>query len=70
MHMLRVFDLIPADACFNQMLDVESVNASPDGVKDQEAEQGPNPMSVPEAAREETSLVENTPPVLQENTDE
>lgn len=74
MHMLRVFDLIPADACFNQMLDVESVNVSPDGSKDAEAEQGPSPVSVPEAAHEdmlyEDDHDDDTPPVLERNCDE
>ncbi|CAI2351258.1 unnamed protein product [Caenorhabditis sp. 36 PRJEB53466] len=70
MHMLRVFDLIPADSCFNQMLDVESVNVSPDGKKDQEAEQGPSPVSIPESAHESNLLNEETPPTLQETSDE
>uniref|UniRef100_A0A1I7UEH0 Nuclear receptor domain-containing protein n=1 Tax=Caenorhabditis tropicalis TaxID=1561998 RepID=A0A1I7UEH0_9PELO len=73
MHMLRVFDLIPADACFNQMLDVESVNVSPDGSKDAEAEQGPSPVSVPETARLDVTFHEDqdddTPPVLEKNCD-
>ncbi|CCD63565.1 Nuclear hormone receptor family member nhr-66 [Caenorhabditis elegans] len=68
MHMLRVFDLIPADACFNQMLDVESVNVSPDGQKDSEAEQGPSPVSVPEAARG-SYQDDDMPPVLEKNCD-
>uniref|UniRef100_A0A8R1HLQ2 Nuclear Hormone Receptor family n=1 Tax=Caenorhabditis japonica TaxID=281687 RepID=A0A8R1HLQ2_CAEJA len=79
MHMLRVFDLIPADSCFNQMLDVESVRVSPTNEqvehKDTEAEQGPKPVSLPESAREinvhnraEEKRVDRTP--LQENIDE
>ncbi|UMM29808.1 hypothetical protein L5515_011984 [Caenorhabditis briggsae] len=74
MHMLRVFDLIPADACFNQMLDVESVNVSPDGKRDAEAEQGPTPVSVPEAARVDSAFPydhdDESPPVLERNCDE
>lgn len=74
MHMLRVFDLIPADACFNQMLDVESVNVSPNAHKDTEAEQGPSPVSIPKGAREDISFQEDhdddTPPVLERNYDE
>ncbi|EFO93004.1 hypothetical protein CRE_10180 [Caenorhabditis remanei] len=72
MHMLRVFDLIPADACFNQMLDVESVNVSPGGRGDAEAEQGPSPVSIPEAAREDIyqDHDDDTPPVLERNCDD
>lgn len=66
MHMLRVFDLIPADACFNQMLDVESVNVSPSR-KDPDDEQGPSPVSVPEASRDDE---DDTPPVLERNCDD
>ncbi|EGT45530.1 hypothetical protein CAEBREN_04328 [Caenorhabditis brenneri] len=70
MHMLRVFDLIPADACFNQMLDVQSATASPSrNEAEAEVDQGSSPGSAPDEAKAEVSfhedLDDDTPPTLE-----